>query len=251
MDPVRTMEPGKKLNCGKRTGGAEVGVADLQLCFKCKKTGHIARYCTAVDTTMKKAGAGVVLTATEVKAAAVKKPTEGSTMKVTDNLQSEMKDGMLELASGKSISVMMNCAPVWKTKSFRLPTLRGEIDGREVDVMRDNGCEGVVVRRQLVDAGQLTGECCLLLRIDNAVLFFAERAVINLRAPFLSGEVQALCMPGAICDVIVEKVDEARSPEDPDMSVMVGATTTRAQAKRGAVTKPLRVPDMERRGSGS
>ncbi|GFR92595.1 hypothetical protein ElyMa_006204200 [Elysia marginata] len=106
---------------------------------------------------------------------------------------------MLQLASGKSVPVMMNRAALSdpeKTKSLRLPILRGEIGGREVDVMRDTGCEGVVVRRQLVDASQLT----------------------------------------------------ARSPEDPDMSVMVGATTTRAQAKRDAVTKPLRVPDMERHG---
>ncbi|GFS22033.1 hypothetical protein ElyMa_001607300 [Elysia marginata] len=113
--------------------------------------------------------------------------------------------------------------------------------------MRDTGCEGVVVRRQLVDAGQLTGECCLLLRIDNTALL-AEKAVINLRTPFLSEEVKALCIPDAICDVIVGNVDGARSPEDPDMSVMVGAATTRAQAKRDAVTKPLRVPDMERHG---
>ncbi|GFS10464.1 Gypsy retrotransposon integrase-like protein 1 [Elysia marginata] len=42
--------------------------------------------------------------------------------------------------------------------------------------MRDTGCEGVVVRRQLFDAGQLTGECCLLLRIDNTTLL-AEKDV--------------------------------------------------------------------------
>ncbi|GFO27803.1 Zinc finger protein [Plakobranchus ocellatus] len=41
-------------------------------------------------------------------------------------------------------------------------------------------------------------------------------------------------------------MEGARSPEDPDMSVMVGATTTRAQAKREAAPKPLRVPDIER-----
>ncbi|GFS23681.1 reverse transcriptase [Elysia marginata] len=142
-------------------------------------------------------------------------------MKVTDNGQSEVKDGMLELASGKSVPVMMNCAALSdqeKTKSLRLPILTGEIGGREVDVMRDTGCEGVVVRRQLVDAGHLTGECCLLLRIDNTALL-AERAVINLRTPFLIGEVKALCIPDAICDVIVGNVDGARSPEDPDMSV--------------------------------
>ncbi|GFR77495.1 zinc finger protein [Elysia marginata] len=77
---------------------------------------------------MKKAGAGVVLKATEVKTAGVKKPTEGSTMKVTDNLQSEVKDGMLQLASGKSVPVMMNGAALSdpeKTKSLRLPILRG------------------------------------------------------------------------------------------------------------------------------
>ncbi|GFO25738.1 Pol polyprotein [Plakobranchus ocellatus] len=32
------------------------------------------------------------------------------------------------------------------------------------------------------------------------------------------------------------------------MSVMVGAATTRVQAKREAITKPLRVPDVERHG---
>ncbi|GFS14443.1 zinc finger protein [Elysia marginata] len=54
---------------------------------------------------------------------------------------------------------------------------------------------------------------------DNTALL-AEKAVINLRTPFLSGKVKALCIPDAICDVIVGNVDGARSPEDPDMSVM-------------------------------
>ncbi|GFO50301.1 gypsy retrotransposon integrase-like protein 1 [Plakobranchus ocellatus] len=61
-----------------------------------------------------------------------------------------------------------------------------------------------------------------------------------------NGEVKALCIPDAICDVIVGNVEGARSSENPDMFVMVGAATTRAQAKREAVTKPLRVPDIER-----
>ncbi|GFN96040.1 Zinc finger protein [Plakobranchus ocellatus] len=60
------------------------------------------------------------------------------------------------------------------------------------------------------------------------------------------GEVKALCIPDAICDVIVGNVEGARSPENPDMSVMVGAATTRAQAKREAVTKLLRVPDIKK-----
>ncbi|GFO46515.1 Zinc finger protein [Plakobranchus ocellatus] len=151
---------------------------------------------------------------------------------------------MLKLASGKSVPVMTNYAALRdpeKTGSLGLPVIKGEIGGRKVDVMRDTGCEGVVVRKQLVDASQLTGQCCLLLRIDNTALL-AERAVISLRTPFLSGEVKALCIPDAICDVIVGNVEGARSPEDPGMSVMM----TRARAKHEAVTKPLRVPDIER-----
>ncbi|GFO29001.1 hypothetical protein PoB_005550600 [Plakobranchus ocellatus] len=105
--------------------------------------------------------------------------------------------------------------------------------------MRDTGCESVVVRKQLVDASQLTGGCFLLLRIDRTALL-AEKVVISLRTPYLSGEVRALSIPHAICDVIVGNVKGARSPEDPDMSMMVGVATTRAQVKREAVTNRCR-----------
>ncbi|GFO13784.1 Pol polyprotein [Plakobranchus ocellatus] len=248
MDSVRPLEPEKRFNGGQCAGEAKTSVADQRSCFKCKKTGHIARYCTAVDSTTKKAGAGVVVKTTEVNTAEVRKPAEGPTMEVTDDLQNEVEGGMLKLTSGNSVPVMTNCAALRdpeKSRSLGLPVLKGEIGGREVDVMRDTGCEGVVVRKQLVDASQLTGECCLMLRIDNTALL-AEKAVISLRTRFFSGEVQVLCIPDANYDVIVGNVEGARSPEDPDMSMVVGAATTRAQAKRKAVTKPLRVPDIER-----
>ncbi|GFO16608.1 hypothetical protein PoB_004311300 [Plakobranchus ocellatus] len=61
MDSVRPLEPEKRFNGGQRAGEAKTSVADQRSCFKCKKTGHIARYCTAVDSTTKKAGAGVVV----------------------------------------------------------------------------------------------------------------------------------------------------------------------------------------------
>ncbi|GFO29991.1 hypothetical protein PoB_005649600 [Plakobranchus ocellatus] len=159
MDSVRPLEPEKKFDGGQRAGKAKTSVADQRSCFKCKKTGHIARYCTAVDSTTKKAGAGVVLKSTKVNTAKVKKPAEGPTMEMTDDLQSEVEGGMLKLVSGKSVLVMTNCAALRdpeKTKNLGLPVLKGKIGGREVDVICDTGCEGVVVRKQLVDASQLT-----------------------------------------------------------------------------------------------
>ena len=84
--------------------------------------------------------------------------------------------------------------------------------------------------------------CCLIVRIDNTVLP-AEKVRIHVKTPYLSGDVEALCIPEAICDLVVGNVTGARNPDDPDMSVMVGAVKTRAQARQEAVWKPLRVPD--------
>ncbi|GFO24152.1 hypothetical protein PoB_005065700 [Plakobranchus ocellatus] len=86
MDSVRPLEPEKKFNGGQRAGEAKTSVADQRSCFKCKKTGHIARYCTAVDSTIKKAGVGVVVKTTEVNTAEVRKPAESPTMEGQPNV---------------------------------------------------------------------------------------------------------------------------------------------------------------------
>ena len=111
-----------------------------------------------------------------------------------------------------------------------------------MDVLRDTGCEGVVVRRGLVDDDQLTGKCCLIVRIDNTVLL-TEKARIQVKTPYLSGEVEALCIPEVICDLVVGNVPGARNPDDPDMTAMVGAVTRRAQARQEVRHRPLTVPD--------
>ena len=72
--------------------------------------------------------------------------------------------------------------------------------------------------------------CCLIVWIDNIVLL-AEKARIHVKTPYLSGDVEALSIPEAICDLVVGNVSGARNPDDPDMSVIVGAMTTRAQAR--------------------
>ncbi|GFO26305.1 hypothetical protein PoB_005281000 [Plakobranchus ocellatus] len=55
--------------------------------------------------------------------------------------------------------------------------LRREIGRREVDVIKDIGCEGVVVRKRLIKESQLKG-------IDSTALL-AEKAVVNLRTSYL------------------------------------------------------------------
>ncbi|KAK3785125.1 hypothetical protein RRG08_021925 [Elysia crispata] len=161
------------------------------------------------------------------------------------DVRTEVQDGLLQLASGKRVPVMIDCGACGGKGSARelnLPIVKGLVGDKTVDVLRDTGCEGVVVRRGLVDDDQLTGKYCLIVRIDNTVLL-AEKARIQVKTPYLSGEVEALCISEVICDLVVGNVPGARNPDDPDMTAMVGAVTTRAQARQEVRHRPLTVPD--------
>ena len=72
----------------------------------------------------------------------------------------------------------------------------------------------------------------MIFRIDKTVLP-AEKTRIQVKTPYLSGEVESLSIPKAICDLVEGKVTSDRNPDDPNMTAMVGAVTTRAQARRG------------------
>ncbi|GFO30279.1 hypothetical protein PoB_005678400 [Plakobranchus ocellatus] len=87
---------------------------------------------------------------------------------------------------------------------------------------------------------------CSTRRSSSGALL-AENAVVNSKLPYLFGEVKALCSPDAIYDVIFGNSEGARGPEDPDMSVMVSAAMTSAQAL-SELAHPVRVPPVKRPG---
>ena len=62
-----------------------------------------------------------------------------------------------------------------------------------VKVLRDTGCSGVVVKRDLVDDSQLTEETTDCGLIDGTVRK-VPIAVIDMDTPFLTRHVEALCM---------------------------------------------------------
>ena len=136
------------------------------------------------------------------------------------------------------------CGGKGSARELNLPIVKGLVGDKAVDLLRDTGCEGVVVCRGLVDDDQLTGKCCLIIRIDNTVLL-AEKARIQVKTPYLWGEVEALCIPEAICDLVVKNVAGAWNPDGSDMTAMVGAVT-RAQARQEVRHKPLTVPDTRK-----
>ena len=102
---------------------------------------------------------------------------------VTDtrcDVRAEVKDGLLQLASGKQVPAMVDCRAYGGKKSvedLNLPVVKSLDGDKTVNILRDTSCEGVVVGRRLFEASQLLGKCRLIVRTDNTVLL-AEKARI-------------------------------------------------------------------------
>ena len=65
-----------------------------------------------------------------------------------------------------------------------LPTVIGMVNGKEVRVLRDTGCMGVVIRRSLVSDGQILNKQSDVTLIND----YKQRcpvARINIDCPFL------------------------------------------------------------------
>ena len=217
-------------------------------CYHCGELTHMRKDCPKLRmnnsqvTSSKRAGSAAMRVMETQGSASGEDAGKADTRY---DVRTEVQDGLLQLASGKRVPSMTDCGACGGKGSVRelnLLIVKSLVGDKTVDVLRDTGCEGVLVRRRLVDDDQLTGKCCLIVRIDNTVLL-AEKARIQVKTPYLSGEVEALCILEVICDLVVGNVPGARNPDDPDMTAMVGAVTTRAQARQEVRHRPLTVPD--------
>ena len=106
------------------------------------------------------------------------------------------------------VSAMMN----------RMPVVSGRLNPGDipVSVLRDTGCSTCVVKTALVDNQQLTGYCQTVRLIDGTIKQFPV-AKVELDCPYFSGEIEALCMPDCLCEVIVGNIEGAREPGDPNL----------------------------------
>ena len=86
---------------------------------------------------------------------------------------------------------------------------------KKVKVLRDTGCNTVVVRRQLVEETQLTGESqsCILM---DGTMRRVPIALIDVCTPYFRGQVKALCMNNPIYDVVIGNVPGATLPTEGD-----------------------------------
>ena len=114
-----------------------------------------------------------------------------------------------------------------------LPVTKGFVGDTSVSVLRDTGCNGVIVKKDLISDEQFTGEEGTLKTVDLREIK-ASIAKRKIRTPFYKGEVRALCLGEMMHDVILGNIEGARNPDDSKKDCLeVGAVTTRMKAREG------------------
>ena len=114
----------------------------------------------------------------------------------------------------------------------------------EVEVLRDTGCNGVIVRRELVKEDDFTGTMGYVMAIDRT-LKEAPIAENKVDTPYYTGVTQAICLRDPLFDLVIGNIPGARNPNDhvPDME-SCAAAVTRAQAGKNVTIKPLVAKDV-------
>lgn len=101
-------------------------------CFKCRKTGHKAETCPNVDSANK-------------ASCSLSRPTE---------CRDGNEDKLATLYEQRNLALSHKTSQASKD---RMPTANGWLEGRRVTVLRDSGCNTVIVNRSLVPDSKLTG----------------------------------------------------------------------------------------------
>ncbi|KAK7090171.1 hypothetical protein V1264_010004 [Littorina saxatilis] len=212
----------------------------------------------------------------QVCASSVILPRAAEQVATPSDVEECISDGQLLLANGKSISVVASAA----VSVSNMPVSKGFVEKQEVTVLRDSGCNGVIVKEDLVPTEKFTGDFKWTLMADSKCVK-APVVKIQIDTPYFTGEVEAVCLKKPLYDLLIGNIGGARRPDDPDVEWRMGAAqpaveeedplpfanedisellrddratvhrrdqpqvvsavTTRAQAKKDKTTTPLRV----------
>ena len=150
----------------------------------------------------------------------------------------------LELKSGEKIKVVRNGACLSDENKKCMPLATGKVCENVVEVLRDTGCNGVIVRRELVKEDDFTGSMGYVIAIDRT-LKEAPIAKIKVDTPYYTGVIQTICLRDPWFDLVIGNIPGARNPHNfvPGMEACAAAVM-RAQARKDATIRPLVARDV-------
>ena len=125
-----------------------------------------------------------------------------------------------------------------------MSTVQGFVGEKPVEVLRDTGCSGVIVSKDLVPESAYTGRSQTMGMVDYSSRVVPE-VKVSIDTPYYKGEVLALCVEKPLVGLIIGNIPGARERNNPDINwVPALAVQTRAQAKREGVTSKLKTPSI-------
>ena len=125
-----------------------------------------------------------------------------------------------------------------------MSTVQGFVGEKPVEVLRDTGCSGVIVSKDLIPESAYTGRSHTMVMIDYSSRVVPE-VKVSIDTPYYKGEVLALCVEKPLVGLIIGDIPGARERNNPDINwVPALALQTRAQAKREGVTSKLKTPNI-------
>ena len=130
----------------------------------------------------------------------------------------------------------------------KLNTVQGMLSKETVEVLRDTGCSGVIVKKILVPEEAYTGRNQTMIMVDCTSRVLPE-AKVSIDTPYYKGEVLALCLENPLVDLIVSNIPGARERTDPDINwVHTLAVQTRAQSGQLDQSETLKTPAIISQG---
>ena len=121
----------------------------------------------------------------------------------------------------------------------RLPTAIGTVNCKEIRVLRDTGCTGVVVRRSLVSDGQMLNKQSGVTLINN----YNQRcpmARINIDCPFFRETTDALCIDDPAHDLVIGNIEGSKFP---DMTHFSSGVVNKKRSKKSRKNRKVKVAD--------
>ena len=160
-------------------------------------------------------------------------------------MNSEKETQLLELKPGGKMEVMKSVVCLDVDANGKLQLVNGKVGERCVEVLGDTGCTGVLIKRDLVNQVELTGEKGYVTAFDKTLPIRAPIAKIEVDIPYYVGKVKALCVQEPVADLIIGNITGAREADNPDPEwKLAAAAITRARARQEDNVKALNVKEI-------
>ena len=166
------------------------GSRDNRKCNICGRAGHLANACFRREKGF---------------CALIREETGWDGDEQDENTESE--DGKVE---------DLDCVPIMialdRSKDLGMPVRDGYLNGKRVRVMRDTGCSGLVINRDMIVGKGNTNRMKTCVFLDASKRTFPTE-IVELNCPWFRGQGEAMVVDSCPYDVILGNLDGASFPQ--------------------------------------